>query len=413
MTTITNFDIATDLKVEFYLAGGGTNDFVIGVSKLGGQNVLAGAGWFYIGTSLLGGEDLLTEGSSFEWTDLACVATQANIQVGGSVQDQLYFQPEPASAKVVLQSFDFDPNYSPAFRPGVEMRIRLVKDGIDETIFRGYMDSVGASYDANGNNTLSVTAFDSFKRVVNTRLDLFDTDTDFPEGYVTPYEQLEVIAEALGTSMHASSEPTSGKIPSTIEENLIPNNKIYEAIQVGLGVFWLDPATQEFVFVPRPSVGVVPEGTMVAGNFHDEPNHLCMTDLTADLSQDRMFNSLLVSLESDNLITTLRENEIAIELYGKVAKDITINTTDQTELDLWADQVYTQSPTNAIRSVEVLTKDRQGTLNEAAFMLPGEKLGVHYATDVLEIDDYFTVTKVSHDIAPTHWFTTLEVWKEA
>ena len=59
MTTIADFDIATDLKTEFYLAGGGTNDFIIGVSRIGGVNVLAGAGIFYIGTSLIGGDDVL------------------------------------------------------------------------------------------------------------------------------------------------------------------------------------------------------------------------------------------------------------------------------------------------------------------------------------------------------------------
>jgi hypothetical protein len=414
MTTITDFDIASDLKVEFYLAGGGTNDFIIGVSLIGGINVLAGAGIFTIGLSLIGGDDVLGgEDTGFEWTDLNCVTANAQLSVGGSVQDQLYFQPQPAQARITLQSFEYDPSYSPAFRPGVKVRVRLVRDELDQIIWQGVVDSITGTYDKEGNNLLQIVAFDNFKRLMNTRLPIFDSTTDFPEGYVTSYEQLELIAEQFETAMHPTSTDPGGLIPSQLYEQVIPNNLIYEAIQVGLGVFWLDPATEEFVFVPRPAPGDVPEGTLIIGGDHDNENHLCMTNISTSATEDTVYNSLKVVLASDDTVNTLKENQDSIDLYGKYAKDVTLNTTDLEELERWANAVFVQSPTSLVDSVETLTKDRQGNLTEAALFLPGEKVGVNFTEGVLVIDDYFTITKVSHSIDPDNWLTTLELWKEA
>lgn len=411
MTTISNFNIATDLKVEFYLAGGMNNYFIIGVSKLGGENVLASTG-FVINVSLLGGTDPLSDGTGFEWTDLACITNKAQLAVGGQVQDQLYFQPQPAQAQLVLQSLERDPNYSPAFRPGVKVRVRLVKDAVDQVIWSGIVDSINMTYDADGNNLLQVNALDNFKRLVNTRLASFDSDTGFP-GYVTPYEQLELVADAYGSAMHSSSVDPGGEIPSQILTDVIPSRLIYDAIQVGLGLFWLDPETQEFVIVPRPSSLSPAPGTPVVGNNHGDPNHLCMSNMTASSTEDTVYNSIRIELESDDTIYTLIEDEDSIELYGKYAQDVTLNTTDLTQLEAWAAKAVNYQPTSLIDSVETPAVDRLGNLTEAAFFTPGQLVGVNYTNGVIEIDDYFTVVKVGHYIDPNTWLTTLDVWKEA
>ena len=411
MPTISNFDIATDLKVEFFIAGGGENLFVIGISKLGGPNVLGYGGVFTIGISELGGPDLLGE-SSFRWTNLGCIISQAQLSIGGQVEDQLYFQPAPAQAQITLQSLQFDPNYTPAFRPGVQMRIRLVKGAVDEIIWSGVIDSISTSYDKDGNNLIQLTAFDNFKRLMNTRLPIFDSDTGFP-GYVSPYEQLELIADQFGTAMNSASSDPGGEIPSTILTEVIPSGLVYEAIQVGLGLFWLDPSTQEFVFVPRPASSTPPSGTAVIGNNHGDPNHLCMTDIVTSATENTVYNSLKVILESDDTISTLRENQDSIDLYGRYAQDVTLNTTDLDELNRWADAVFQQYPTSLVDQVETLTKDRLGNLTEAAFFTPGQLVGVKFTEGILEVDDYYTVTRVSHFIDPDNWLTTLDVWKEA
>jgi hypothetical protein len=411
MTTITDFDIATDLKVEFFLAGGGQNIFIIGISKLGSASVISYGDVFTIDLSLLGGIDVLGE-SAFRFTNLNCVTSQASLSIGGSVQDQLYFQPVPGQAQLTLQSLNFDPNYFAPLSAGTRVRVRLDNGTVDETIWTGIVDSIGISYDQDGNNLLQITAFDNFKRLVNTRIDLFDSTTDFP-GYVTPYQQLELIAEQFGTQMSSQSVAGAGRIPSVTLTDLIPTQLIYEAIQSGLGLFWLDPGTEQFVFVPRPASETPAENTLVIGNDHESPNHLCMTAISASSTEDTVYNSLKVTLASDDTVSTLRENIDSIALFGKYAKDVTLNTTDLSELNAWADLVFQQYPSSLVDSVQTLTKDRQGDLTEAAFFTPGQLVGVKYTEGVIEIDDYFTITKVSHSIDPDNWLTTLEVWKEA
>lgn len=414
MTVLNNFDIASDLKVEFYIPSEADNLFIIGVSEIGGDDVLAGAGLFTIGTSLIGGTDVLGDNEfvAFDWEDLGCETALAQLQVGGTVQSTLYFQPEPATATLQLKSFVYDPNRNRAVRPGTPVRVRLERDELSEVLFQGTIDALSSSYNVEGYNRINITAFDNFKKLVNTRLALFDSESDFPEGYVTPYEQLELIAEGFGTAMHSSSEETAGEIPSVVLEEVIPNNLIYEAIQVGLGLFWLDPATQEFVFIPRPVPGEVPEGTLVIGGDHDAANHLCMSDLTTSSDTNKVFNSLKVTLLSDSAISTLKEDSDSIELYGRFAQDVKLNTTDLAELERWAEAVFNQSPKNLVDSVETPAINRQRDLTEAALIKPGELIGVQYSKDVLEIDDYYTVTRVSHYIDPDNWFTTLDTWKE-
>jgi len=90
VTTIPNFDIATDLKVEFYLPDEASNLFIIGISKLGSSDVLAGEGLFTIGVSLIGGTDVLGDSQyiAFTWQDLGCIVSKAQLSLGGLVQDQ-------------------------------------------------------------------------------------------------------------------------------------------------------------------------------------------------------------------------------------------------------------------------------------------------------------------------------------
>ena len=435
MTTIANFDLATDLKVEFFLPDTSENAFIIGISALGGTDVLSSAGQFIIGESLLGGTDLLGA-AAFTWQSLSCSAALAQLTVGGSVQDQLYFQPQPSQANITLQTYQFDPSANSAFRPGVPMRVKLEKDELDQIIWSGVIDTIGGTYTVEGKNLLQVTGFDNMKQLMNTRIAEFDSES--LGEFVTPYEQLELVAEQFGTSMHSSSTETAGEIPSTLEVDVIPTNIIYDAIQVGLGLFWLDPVTQEFVFVPRPDPSIIPDFPVGAGYFtlgesllggedvlgsgdpvwtvgnnHEAFYHLCMSDINTFSDADVVFNSLRAELKSDSATYVLKENEDSISLYGKYASDVILNTTSETELTRWVDAVFNQSPTNLVQSVETPAIDRLGNLTEAAFLLPGQLIGVDFEQDILHIKDYYTITKVSHYIDPDNWFTTLDTWKEA
>ncbi len=438
MTSIPNFDITSDLKVEFFLPDTSENAFIIGISTLGSAAVLSSGNLFIIGESLLGGANILGGGGeqAFTWQDLSCTVSQALIENGGSIQDQLYFQPEPAAARLTLQTYAYDPSANTSFRPGVPVRIKLVKDAVDEIIWSGVIDSIGGKYTIDGQNLLQLTAYDSMKQLLNTRIAEFDSSN--VDGYVSPLEQLELIATQFGTSISPLSISADGRIPSQTLTQVIPAELISEAIQVGLGLFWIDSATQEFVFIPRPDPSILPDfpvgggyftlgtselggidvlgsGQIVytIGNNHSTQYHLCMTDISTLSSSDEVFNSLKVDLKSDTDTFVVQENVDSISLYGTYAKDVTLNTTDVTELERWSDLVFNQSPTDLVQNIETLTLDRLGNLTEAAFLLPGELIGVDFSQDILSILDYYTITKVSHYLDSNNWLTTLDLWKEA
>jgi hypothetical protein len=413
---LTNFDIANDIKVEFYLPDAEGNLFILGISLLGGDDVLAGANQFIIGQSLLGGTDVLAGDSpiAFTWQAFECSTSEVKTSVGGQVQDALYFQPQSGQAEITLQNLLLDPTQNPAFRPGVPVRVRLERDELDITLFYGFIDTINVTYDSETNkNLMRLTAFDTFKKFINSRLAILDTadEVEFPDGFATPYEVIELLAEQYGTAMHSTSSATRGKIPGELLTDFIPNTPLYDAIQVGLGLFWLDPATQEFVFIPRAAPDVT-ESTYSIGNNHGDDLHLCMSDLEVASDIDAVFNSLKVSLKSDSETAVIVRNTDSIELYGEFALDTQINTTDETELESWALAVFNQTQKQLVKSVETPAIDRLGNLTHAAVFLPGETVSVNYQTPELNINQGYTITKVSHNINVNQWFTTLELWKE-
>jgi hypothetical protein len=410
-----NFDIATDLKVEFFLPDAVGNLFILGVSNLGGDDVLAGANQFILGVSLLGGTDLLGGGDviGFTWQSYNCSVSEVNIGIGGEVEDSLFFQPRPAEADITIQDLTIDPTVNPAMRPGVGVRVRLERDDYERILYRGYIDSINVSYDADNQHIMQIVAYDSFKRFVNSRLPILDTldEEVFPDGYASPYEVLEILAEQFGTFVNERSTDLQGKIPGTLLENFIPNSVTYQAIQVGLAIFWVDPATEEFVFIERP-VELDGTGKYVIGNQHDEALHLCMSDVEVASNIDNVFNSLKVTMLTDSETSVLIKNTDSIELYGEFAIDQTLNVTDIDELERWGTAVFNQTTTKFVNNVETPAIDRKGALTHAAIIEPGETINIRYITDVLNINEPYTVTRVNHQIDVNNWFTTLELWKE-
>jgi hypothetical protein len=409
---INDFNIRTDIQVEMFLPNEYENTFIIGVSTIGGTDLLSSGGVFTIGISLIGGSDVLSDGSVFDWQQIQCETSKADISTGGTVISAFYFQPEAATCSIEVQSWAFDPNNSSAVRPGTPMRIRLVKDDYEQTLFNGFLDTFTVTYRADGPNLISFQATDSFKRLVNTPVFDYDT-TGYPAGYATPNELIEIATDAAGMIISASSDVLPGKLPLASAETIPASSLINDSLQVGLGLVWVDAATGELVVRNRPTAGVTPApGTLVIGNNHGEPNHLCMSDITSEGDADVIFNSILVSITSDPDVFVSVSDPDSVELYGFNLKDIAINTTDTTELTRWADAVFTQRPYKLVRSVTTPAIDRLGTLTEAAAILPGELVGVQYQTTNINIEDYFTATKVSHSLDVDNWFTTLELWKE-
>jgi hypothetical protein len=410
---IADFSLKDNLFVEFLLPDEDGNSFILGISELGGDDVLGGYGEFTLGVSVLGGEDVLAPSSGLKWQDVGCETANAAISIGGSISDAIYFQPEPATANLTLQSYDLDPTVNKNIRANTKIRVRLDAPEIDRVLFVGYIDTIDVTYYPDGPNLIRIRAFDVYKGLVNTRIADWDT-TDFPAGYATTDEVFELIALKSGIGLSPDSKPTVGRIPAVQTQNILVPDVINDAIDVGLAVVWIDQDTEQLTVIPRPSSSEGTATTYVVGNNHSSsPYHLCMSEINVSSDADAVYNSLKVALTSDEETFVFLKDQDSIDLYGESAVDVAINTTDADELARWAAAVYTQAPTKLVSQVVTPAKDRLGDLTAAAVFTPGSLVGVSYTTNQLNIVGYYTVIRVSHEIDVDNWFTTLELWKEA
>jgi hypothetical protein len=408
---IPNFAIDENLKVEFLVPDAEGNTFILGISELGGTDVLGGFGEFILGVSLLGGDDVLAPSSGLKWQEVSCSVARANISVGGQLQDSINFQPEPATANLTLQSYDLDPTVNKNIRASTKFRVRLEDDELDRIIFQGFIDTIDVTYYPEGPNLIQITGFDAYKSLVNSRFAVWDTTSFGTHIHVDEVWELIGIYSGLGLSPY--SVHVGGQIPVVNETNVQVSSVVNDALTVGNGLVWLDQDTEELVVIHRTGVQTGTPTTYVIGNNHGEPYHLCMSEINVFSDADAVYNSLTVSLTSDPAIFTVRKDQDSIDLYGEAAIDVAINTTSLAQLNNWADRVFNHKSANQVNMVQTPTIDRLGTLTDAAVFTPGMTVGVSYTRDQLNIVGFYTIIKVSHRIDVDNWFTTLELWKEA
>jgi len=412
MALVDNFDIKTDLRVELFIPDPDADTFVLGLSVLGGDDVLGGVGNFILGQSLLGSTDVLGTGSAFVWLPVQADTIAADFGIGGDIQDAYYFQPNAGTGRISLQSYEWDPNVNKNIRTNTKIRVRVVKNGVNLTLFTGYIDTINVQYSPDGWNRIDITAYDLWKAIVNTRLATFD-NTSYGAGYATPLQNFAAAVTTAGGVMSLQSAATTGKIPLTSETDIQANGILNEALQVGLAVCWVDPATEQVIFIPRPDEANGTGTTWVVGNDHGGAYHLCMSDITVAADADSIINSLYVDLVSDDTQFVALEDRDSIELYGENFTSLSLNVIDTDELTVWATEVFNTTVTKLVNSVETPAVDREGNLTQAAALTPGTLLGVKFDKNQLAIDEYYTITKVNHTIDANSWYTQYELWKAA
>jgi hypothetical protein len=409
---IPNFSIDENLKVEFLVPDAEGNTFILGISELGGTDVLGGFGEFILGVSLLGGQDVLAPGSGLKWQEVSCSTSNANISVGGEILNAISFQPLPGTIELTLQSYELDPTVNKNIRASTKIRVRLQSDQLDRILFQGTIDTINVTYFPDGLNLIQIVGIDNYKNLVNSRFAEWDTT---PLGAsATTDEILELIGIKSGLGVSANSVELGGLIPTVSEQDVLVSGLINEALQVGLGIVWLDQDTQEITYIPRPATETGTPTTYTIGNNHSsDPYHLCLAEINVFSDADAVYNSLQVTLASDDSQTLILKDQDSIDLYGESAVDVILNTTDSDEMAIWALEVFANNPQNLVNQVVTPSLDRLGNLTNAAVFTPGTTIGVSYTRDQLNIVGFYTIIKVSHRIDVDNWFTTLELWKEA
>jgi hypothetical protein len=404
---ISNFDIATDLKVELYLPNEGDNLFIIGVSELGGTDVLADTGNFIIGYSLLGGTDVLGDGSGvyqFSWQPIECSVSKLDITLGGSQIAGIEYTAQPSALSFEIQSWTLDPNNNSGVRNGTGIRVRLDDGVIDETLFSGFIENMTVKYRPDAPNLIQGNAFDGYKRLANTRITYDTTGTSD-----TVTELLNLIAANSGATIAPGNDPGMVLMAGRAETEVTQGQVIKDLLDAQLGLLWLDPATGAICYRDRPQV--LAAASYSIGNNHGDAGHWCMSDLTVNQNPDDLINSVRVTMTTDSNTFLLEENTDSIQLYGRLAYDATVNAYDASNLQTWLDLAFIERPKNLVQDVTTPAIDRSNTLTDAALATPGLIVRVDYATDNININQTYQVTRVKHSIDPDQWFTTLELWR--
>jgi hypothetical protein len=415
---IPDYKIDENLKVEFLLPEPFLNLFVLGISELGMGNVLGQNNSFVLGVSLLGGDNVLGFGNGFSWQEVSCSVSDANISIGGQIQDSIYFQPEPATANLTLQSLEYDPTWNPFIRAGTKIRVRLESVDVDRILFQGYIDTIRVTYYPTGLNLIQITAFDVYKKLVNSTFDVWNTTSATP--YTYDVDNIIKIAEQSGLGVSPLSQDIKPlEVPSVNETNVSVSSILNEAVQIALAVIWVDQDTEQLVFIPRiPQTNeVLPEPDFIISADHNPeypyPVHLCLGEINVFADQDAFFNSLKITLASDDTKVLVRRDQDSIDLYGESAVDVTLNVWVEGIMSEWADNVFRNRTANLVNQVMTPSLDRLGTLTNAAVFTPGTRIRVQYTKNNFNIDGVYTIIKVNHRIDVDNWFSTFELWKEA
>lgn len=392
MAVLDNFDIATDLKVEFLLPVGARNVFVLGISTLGGLNVLGDAGSGVV-----------------EWQDLKCEVNRVQTSIGGSIASNVFFQADSGKATINMQSWEFDPNNYPAIRPGIEIRIRVVRDAYDFILWHGTLDDIDVTYAPDQQNQITVNATDFWALLVNRRFDYT------PTGAIKPsYAIGEAIDEIVATGFYIGYAGVTildeWFMTGTEQLNTTFGSVAADCLNTGLGFIWINPNDELLYYRPRSASGVA---TYTIGNNHGDPGHLCMADLDSAMQSEHIFNTVLVTQKyGATPFSELYTDSDSIDLFGQRSENFTVDLDTTADADLWAGAVFTPKTITNVQSVVTPAVNRDRDLTEAIEFMPGDFVGVYYVTDEMNIDTTYTVTRVRHSIDVNNWFTTLEVWKE-
>jgi hypothetical protein len=392
LAVIPDFDIKTDLKVEFLLPVGARNVFVLGISTLGGINVLGDAGSGVI-----------------SWQDLKCEVNRVQTSIGGSIASNVFFQADSGKATIQMQSWEFDPNNYPAIRPGIEIRVRVAKGGYNFVLWHGTLDDINVTYAPEQQNQITVNATDFWALLVNRRFDYT------PAGAIKPsYAIGEAIDEVVATGFNIGYAGVTildeWFMSGTSQANTTFGAVAADCLNTGLGFTWINPDDELLYYRPRSASGVA---VYTIGNNHGDPGHLCMADLDSAMQSEHIFNTVLVTQKyGGSPFSVLYEDSDSIDLFGQRSENFTVDLDTSGDADQWAAAVFTPKTITNVQSVVTPAVNRDRDLTEAIEFMPGDFVGVYYVTDEMNIDTTYTVTRVRHSIDVNNWFTTLEVWKE-
>lgn len=400
------FSIAEDIKVEMLLpvAGKGIWNF----SKWGGTGV---DDW------------VSTAGSGFAWTDVVATISQATITQGSTIDQGYYAPATPNELQLTMQSATYDPSNNNYIRPGLQIKVSYRRNpdtapSTYTTLFQGYVETFGISYDTFGNNLIDIVATSSLKRMLNKNITSWtspasplNTPNDFFNQWVT----------TVGANP-ASEWTNSYQVVGSMEPETVTN------VTGGEILDWLMQAEAAIVY-QQPSNDYVKgysakyfrnlllttPTNQLGGTHAISETHFCIADIDLAYNTEEAFNTFICTCDSNPSRTGSKKNQDLVDLYGELRLDKTLHIAQSTavvdNVQMWLDFMAARNPGRRVNSVQTPAIRRDGTLANIGVLQPALAVRTIAARGTYTVDENSIITRATHQIDPDNWFVTLDLWK--
>jgi hypothetical protein len=382
------FNIKTDIKFELYLPASG--DFVLGISELGGTDVLSS--------------------NAGSWVDIAANLASINTSVGPQVQSGIYTQSDPGMISATFQSATYDPNFNGLVRAGIEVRIQAYQNGAWFYMFRGRIADLSVVYNYDGSNVVTLLAYDYLQRFMNEIIENFSDVGGYNTGLMVEYISLLANNSLIPLTYDLGVAKLRAYSLGDYSVGTIAN----DCVLAELGLFWYESRDNRMNFRDRNFIA-----TQLAGSatydFSDvhstATSHVCYSDVRIGASSDQLTNVITATYD-DGTGEKTRLNRDSYQLYGPQNLDIALPLWQGgTDLFDWIGDAVNRPVQKTVQEITFKGTNRTGDLYSATKIKVGDVVSVVKTIGSNTIDEKFVVTNVRHSINPDVWQTTLELWK--
>ena len=347
----------------------------------------------------------------------------ANININNGVTlEQALLRPDPASAVIVFQDTQFDPFNNAQVRAGTPIRIR-VRPNPDTapttwvTLFQGKIDTASASYNENFVNTCVLSCITDLRDYLN-----FTAAEGMTVDPVSAYAW-QYIAEM-------NNQYPGNEITYDVTENgyLLDGMDSIDPVAFGDVVNQiLDANLAALIYRPITAPNpVVPYYYMTANEIGNINTRTTNVDFEAEASANpkrSSFYDLTVGFNTAEVVTSLtystslgygpntRKNDEAIALLGDLGLEVTTWHFNDADADTWANQITLALPERRVEQISAPMLYRSGQVNEYLLREPMDVASVSANNANIYIAEQYFITRIEHNITPTSWLATFDLWK--
>jgi hypothetical protein len=157
-------------------------------------------------------------------------------------------------------------------------------------------------------------------------------------------------------------------------------------------------------------VSTYPAIVKLADNENDGNVSIVSVNRETDTAQ--ILNNIKASLSSDSTTFIEYKNQDSIDLYGQNSLEVSLNVYDETDLQNYIDYAATATVRPKIKSITcdaIAHKNRK--LHDVWQLYPSAVVEVDIEQPNFVINERYLVTRVAHRITVDTWETDLELWR--